>query len=217
MEHAKKIIVNPFERIKPVAPKMKCGKDENFLRLLLHVARNDGYDESGKLKYKGTIIPDSDISTLINFTVMPLRAPAGIECFLNFLRETKVDKSLISNQELADRIYSSERAEEIFGPPLTQSITAPAIKKTYQLAPVVHGEPSIETQRTVIEKVAAEDVPRVVDPSKRRKLIKPLKRLQPKSTPTTRPAPLLNTSTQRKGQRDRKKPERYGAGWIIPQ
>lgn len=206
MEYAKKIIVNPFEKIKPATAKMKTGKDDNFLRLLLHVARNDGYDESGKLKYKGTVIPDSDISTLINFTVMPLRAPKGIEYFLNFLRETRVDRSLIINQELVDRIFHNERDEETFDAPITQTITTPAIKKTYQLSPVVHGESSEEPQRTVIEEVAAEDYSH---PLEERRLKKPLKRLQPKSTPTSRLGSVLISPAQRKGGRERKKPQRY--------
>lgn len=213
MEHAKKVIINPFERMKSVTPKMKCAKDDKFLRLLLHVARNDGYDESGKLKYKGAIIPDSDISSLINFTLMPLRAPTGIECFLNFFRETRVDKSLISNQEMADRIFPNETAGETFRPPLAQSITTPATKKTYQLAPVVHGESSIEPQRTVIEEVGEAHPPEESESSRPRR---PLKRLQPKSTPTSRIASFLNNSAQRKGVRERKKPQRYGAGWVIP-
>lgn len=225
MEHAKKVIVKPFSKVEQDHGKMKVNRDESFMRLLLHVARNDGYDESGRLKYRGKIIHDSDISSLISFTVMPLKAPKGLEYFLSFLNETNVDKTLISNQNLLGKINGHPDSQEVSIAPVPRTIITPVSQKNYQYEPVIQETPvapishrdSREENEDNGDDINLED--RDQPPKKRKSLIpvsKAKKQTTSKSITTSKGLVSSVGPSPRRGSRDRKNPERYGAGWFFP-
>jgi len=223
MEHVKKVIVKPFADSHPEPTKIKSGSsrmklcyEESFLRLLLHIARNDGYDEKGRLKYRGEVVPGTDISALINFTLTPIQPPEGLELFYNLLRETNVNKTLIVNKKVLRKFDSNGNSESPPEKPIFRTITTARPHMTYDYEPIVQEERSAnksteEQSEAEIDVSEREKQP----PEKRRSLIPVLvPRVNRRETVST--IERSDQSTVRRGERKRKGTERYGAGWVIP-
>lgn len=228
MEYAKKTVMNPFLKSQPDKAKAKTSKDDNFMRLLLHVARNDGYNENGLFKYRGRAVPDSDISALINFAVMPLKVPKGLDYFLNFLQETEVDQTLISNQNFLEKLSRGDKIDTLHELP-SRTIITPVPKKTYHYEPVIREE----SETHVLEDNAPEVVSHGINqpigdpeehlepPGRNLSPIQTIRRGNQKNRKITKhlqksSASAAGTSV-RKGSREKKQPQRYGAGWFIPE
>lgn len=226
MEFTKKVIMKPFAKSQLDTPKSKVNKDDSFMRLLLHVARNDGFDEKGRLKYRGNPVPDSDILALINFVVMPLKVPEGLDNFLSFLIETEVDKSLIPNQSFLDKLILDVPSIHSSFP--SKTIITPVPKKTYHYAPVVQAETVNETANIPREEAINIDPIQLLETDQAAESShEPFRHVGQRSgiiaergrkrkTIQPQPLPPVGRFSARKSVRERKSIQRYGAGWFIP-
>lgn len=115
MEFSRKVIVTPFEMhdSKQKDTKSKSDKGSKILRLLLHVARNGGYDNEGKLIIDGHSVPSSDIISLINNAVLPVKILPGEDLFIRFLKSTHVSPELVVNQIWREKLVLNASSQEL--------------------------------------------------------------------------------------------------------
>jgi len=126
MENSRKMVVMPFggndhrvtpqSEVKPpdtnLEPKKKrksskersTEKLRNTLEMILKIAKIDGYDQHGRLHLNGRIVENSDISTLIQHSLMPGRVLIGEREFIDLLHEARVNPTLIINDNMRAKL-----------------------------------------------------------------------------------------------------------------
>jgi hypothetical protein len=80
-------------------------KISRLLKILLKLARVDGYDISGRIKRQdGSIVENSDITVLLNYANTPGRVLIGEKEFIELLYKAHVEPELVINDNLRAKL-----------------------------------------------------------------------------------------------------------------
>jgi hypothetical protein len=126
MDSARKMVVIPADAESATVPKVTyhpsidntpMSKEEKrrkervgerlarLLKIILKVARVNGYDLEGRIrKNDGSLLPNSDIATLLNYAMTPGKVLIGESEFIDLLHKANVEPDLIINDNFRAKL-----------------------------------------------------------------------------------------------------------------